>query len=224
MEDITPTDWTSYYNHKKNPLYNMVSSYTQRFTLKIIIDGFLNSRKNSHGKICELGGGNSCFAENLCKKLDLDCYDIVDSNELSVMLFNSKVLGIPKSSFCVDLLAEDCQPAKEYDFVYSIGLIEHFRGNNIDTVIKRHFDYCKSDGTVLISFPTPTRKYCFWRGVMERAGVWQFTDEEALPPDRVIPVMAKLGSIQKHFLNDKLALTQYVVIAKKLNSGVVTQN
>ena len=106
---------------------------------------------------------------------------------------------------------------QKYDFVYSVGLIEHFRNDDIDTVIKRHFEYCKNDGMVLISFPTPTKKYLFYRNLMEKLGVWQFYDEQALLPERVINVMNKCGHIEKHFLNNKLALTQYVVIATSLH-------
>ena len=59
------TDWTAYYKGRKSWL----SAYTQKFTFQkilYVIDRYLETEVKTGLQIAELGGGNSCFAGNLC--------------------------------------------------------------------------------------------------------------------------------------------------------------
>ncbi len=216
-KQLNATDWTAYYAKKKS----WFSVFTQKYTFDIIknsiLDYILKFNPQCALHIAELGGGNSCFAEQLCKTLNINTYDVFDNNELAIDLFNKMILNADNhNGTLINLLAEDNTfQNNRYDFVYSIGLIEHFRNNDIKTIINRHFDYCKSQGLVLISFPTPTKKYLFIRRCMELFGVWQFYDEAPLRYEEVKKHFDNRGKVLAHFVNRKLPLTQMVVIAKK---------
>lgn len=213
MQNIK-TDWTQYYENKKS----FFSTYTQRYTTAIInktIKDYVAHDKNGI-MLCEFGGGNSCFAQNICSENDsLSKYDIVDNNELAVSLFNKMNLDCEHHGILCNLLSPDCNTHLLYDFVYSIGLIEHFSGNDVAKIIERHFEFCKLGGIVLISFPTPTKKYLLTRKVMEILGKWRFFDETPLVYSEVRDTFKNQGVILEHFINKKLPLSQYVVITKK---------
>lgn len=206
------TDWTIYYKGKKS----LFSKITQRFTLDIIVECIEKYVTKKAVKILELGGGNSCFAEEICHRQRVAIYDIIDNNTLGVQLFNKKVLNTNKAfGRKMDLLDEEQTIEQKYDFVYSIGLIEHFGERDRNKIIERHFEYCGHEGYVLISFPTPTFKYRFFRKIMEFLGVWQFWDEYPLNYGDVKEKLIKYGTVKEVKLNGKLPLSQMMVVVHK---------
>ena len=216
------TDWTEYYSGKKS----FFSSFTQKYTMDKILsfyDQAISDAKNRH--VMELGGGNSCFAESFCAARNIEQYDIADNNELAVELFEKKKLGrTAHAGFLLDLKEEPRQNLDgegSYDFVYSIGLIEHFSPRDREQVLKNHFLLCKEGGYILISFPTPTKKYIFWRRMMEFFHVWKFWDETPLRYENVSRILEKYGSVLSIELNKKLFLTQMLVLIKKNRDSLV---
>ena len=207
--EMKRTDWTEYYKANKS----IWSTFTQKFTLSILVKTVETFFKGDAVNVVELGGGNSCFAQALCDKASIKRYDIIENNTYAAELFNKMDLKVQHSAIEEDLLTTSQKGS--YDFCYSVGLIEHFRGIDIETVINKHFDMCRNGGVVLISFPTPTVKYRLIRGLMERMGCWRFFDEEPLYYRDVCDYFIHRGEVVSHFLNNKLPLTQYVVIAKK---------
>lgn len=199
------TDWTKYYSRKKS----RVSSFTQKYTLNELMKYF-----KDNVSVLELGGGNSCFAEDICNKKQLNRYDIIDNNELSVEMFNSINLNTESKGYCINLL-EKAEFDNRYDVVFSVGLIEHFRGEAIDTIIGKHFEFCSEGGLVVITFPTPTLKYRVCRKMMELLGVWQFWDEKPLRIEDVEESFKKRGTVSTYYINRKLPLTQMVVVTEK---------
>lgn len=215
------TDWTAYYKKKKSRF----SAYTQQFTLEKIIgaiDRYSGKEAGKGLKILELGGGRSCFAEQICRMRNVAVYDIADSNSLAVRLFNQmKMNSRSHSGIKLDLLKQeaDRQMLHKYDFVFSVGLIEHFQGKDVETVISRHFDCCRPQGTVMITFPTPTKKYRIVRKCMEILGVWQFHDETPIRYEEAEDIFEMQGTVMNCFINRKLPLTQMVVIVKNNGKG-----
>lgn len=213
MNTVKKTDWTNYYSKKKS----WFSIYTQKFTLDKIIEKFdIAVDKNGNLSIIELGGGNSCFAESFCKLRRVMNYDIIDNNELSIELFRKKKIeNVKLNGYRLDLRQQLVDVTDKYDFVYSVGLIEHFIVEERTQVIKNHFQFCKKGGYVLITFPTPTLKYRFCRKIMELIGVWQFWDETPLKFEDIQSVLKEHGQVISVELNRKLFLSQLIVLVKK---------
>ncbi|WEU40448.1 MAG: class I SAM-dependent methyltransferase [Candidatus Odinarchaeum yellowstonii] len=72
-----------------------------------------------------------------------------------------------------------------YDLVHSEGLIEHFKGERLDELIKLHCSLCNSKGYVIIFAPTPSKIYKTWRFLQERLGVWYYGDEKPMMEDEL---------------------------------------
>lgn len=207
------TDWTSYYGKKKS----WFSTHTQKYTLEEIenaIRKYTAAKQGQPIRILELGGGNSCFAQQICRDFQVQSYNIIDNNELAVKLFNGLDINAAEHrGIQLDLLSEEHLQPADYDFVFSIGLIEHFRGEDIRRVISQHYAHCKPQGCVLISFPTPTRRYRVTRRLMELAGLWQFHDELPIRWHEQAEHFARCGRVVSRHVNRKLPLTQLVVVS-----------
>lgn len=138
----------------------------------------------------------------------------MDNCLLAVERFQKK--DIKGESFLQDLTEDvDNKLEKKYDLVFSVGLIEHFRGNEIQRLIRTHFKLCKKDGIIIISVPTPTAQYRIIRKVMEYAGVWRFPDEKPLCYTDIKDIIERYGKIEEWTINYKLPLTQMIIIARK---------
>lgn len=207
------TDWTKYYEQPKS----IFSAFTQRFTLKKIVSIIRKELGNNAINVLEFGGGNSCFAHELKKEVQISSYAIIDNNKLAVEKAQERY---PYMDCCLaDARDKNVQNHinKEYDFVYSVGLIEHFRGIDIKSIIANHFECAKKDGIVMITFPTPTVKYKITRKIMEFLNCWQFYDEKPIRWREVESYFSENGIVLEHTINRKLFLTQMVVVARKAN-------
>ena len=204
------TDWTKYYRNKKS----WFSKVTQKVTMRQI-KAYYMKYCGPNKSILELGGGNSCFIDGICKSIcSPSSYSIIDNNQLSLSLLRKRNPNC--ECLCLDLM-KNIEPSKQYDFVYSIGLIEHFSNENISKVIKNHFNFCKDDGIVLISFPTPTLQYRLIRRGMEWLKIWQFWDETPLTLQQFTNYIWKDVTILEYKLMRLLPLTQTMCVIKKNN-------
>lgn len=206
----TETNWTEYYSKKKS----IFSTITQKFTEELIETAVKRYANTDGISILELGGGNSCFVDAISCIQGVERYDVIDNNRLSIDLFQKKQLSVKSKGIMANLL-DDIRFEDQYDFVYSIGLIEHFSREDIGRLIQRHFDACKEGGCVLISYPTPTKKYKFWRKLMELTHVWQFWDERPLTYADIKDFITPLGKVCEITINKKLLLSQQVLICTK---------
>lgn len=207
------TDWTKYYEKPKS----IFSAFTQHFTLEKLISIINKYLRTDTIDILEFGGGNSCFAHDLLKNLNVRTYAIIDSNELAIE--KAKERYPQMECYLTDARSENCKEYihKKYDFVYSVGLIEHFREKDIKKIIDNHFKYVKKDGIVAISFPTPTLKYRITRKIMEYLRCWQFYDEKPLCWEEVKEYFSENGVVIEYHINRKLFLTQMIVVTRKTN-------
>lgn len=211
MENKVYTDWTNYYTKRKS----IISTMTQKITLHALVRLIKKYFADDKLKAMECGGGNSCFATGISAALNVEYYDIFDKCMLGV----EKALDnhIIRKAWHADLTKEiDSKILEEkYNFVYSVGLVEHFTEEDRKKVIENHFNLCEKEGYVLITAPIPTVKYRFIRKCMELLHVWQFWDEYPMQLDKLVKEMAPYGEIVSAEINWKLPLTQCIVIALK---------
>ena len=101
------------------------------------------------------------------------------------------------------------------DIVLSAGLVEHFTGDNFTKVIEAHFALAKSDGIVIITFPTPTLLYKLTRKLSELTGQWIFHDETPLKMGEVRQAVKRFGIIESEEINWPIILTQGIIVTRK---------
>ncbi|MCM1559152.1 MAG: class I SAM-dependent methyltransferase [Butyrivibrio sp.] len=204
------TDWSIYYTRPKSRF----STFTQKHTLKYLLNEISMAGLEINSSILELGGGNSCFAEGLRKNLPIGRYDVIDNCKVALdkLKNGSPVDRAWDFDLCKDIKSTELQ--EQFDFVYSVGLVEHFSDEERRTVIQNHFACCKKGGFVLITAPTPTVKYRVIRKGMEIMRVWQFWDEVPIRLDKLVNEMEYYGRIIDSGINN-LPLTQAVVLCRK---------
>ena len=211
----TTTDWTGYYQKKRNIWSVITQTETWRILLSLVKKHCTKKKNN----VIELGGGNSDFAKRFYQAKLVEKYVIVDNNRLACNLAKAKLKSYPNLLVYKKDLTEEIEKEIEItegDIVYSTGLIEHFSKDNRRKIIKRHFEWCKKGGIVLITFPTPTLQYKVFRKAMEWIGVWQFWDEKPLYVDEIMDVLKENGTVLKIYINYWLPLTQTIVVVRKV--------
>lgn len=207
------TNWEDYY---KRPY--KASGITRSITTKRLIR-YINEYvpKNDQLEIVELGGANSCFFDNIVSQVAYGNYCVIDNNDLGLEKFKERVAGNSKVSVCnQDIL--NLNTEMKADFVFSVGLIEHFDAKQTKLAIEAHFRLLKPGGIALISFPTPTFLYKISRAVSELLGMWIFHDERPLKKEEVFPVVDSNAYLQQWQIIWPIFFTQLMLVAKKKTS------
>lgn len=101
------------------------------------------------------------------------------------------------------------------DAVFSVGLVEHFEPAVTRAVLRTHVAMARSGGTVLVSYPTPTRLYRAARRLLEYLHLWSFPDERPLRFAEVADALGDLGTIVARRTLWPLILTQELVVFRK---------
>ena len=201
------TNWKKYYSKKPLKIVEKKRLNNINYILKVLKE---NNFKG--GKVLEYGGGNSSVAEAISKNYNIDKFTIVDSNEYGIELLDNKnIKNLNKK--CESIF--DYNDKIEYDLIYSVGLIEHFQGKELEKCIKRHFKYAKNNSLVLFTFPVPKMKYKVIRFIYEIFNKWQYTDEVPLKKVYVEYLLKKHGKILYSEVNKGLILPQAIILVKK---------
>jgi cyclopropane fatty-acyl-phospholipid synthase-like methyltransferase len=202
------TNWTVYYQKK-----SILPQFSRKITCNQIIKCLAKFiPKDKSLKVLELGGGNSCIAEFFCKTFNITNYHVIDNNDKGIRLFLkcNQQLNVDIQAFNEDVLTDNSH--EEYDVSFSIGLIEHFKEDDLMSVVQKHFRYTKKGGIVLFAFPTGTFLYKFVRYFAELFKIWQFPDEMPLKFEKVHAIANKFGFIQYKYINWWILLTQRVCV------------
>ena len=213
MPETPATDWTRYYESPFVTAHVTRRITAHRIKKMVLAAGGFPER---HGRIIELGGGNSAFCDTFKDCLYVQFYTVVDSNPRGTLLFWMK----HPDSFnypvvCADILTLDPASLEHADLVFSVGLVEHFPEEQTKIAIRRHFELAKPGGLVLITFPTPTFSYRLIRRVAEKLGIWRFPDERPIQLEDAVRLCAEHGEVIAKRLNRAILLTQGIVLARK---------
>ena len=155
------TDWNKYYSERKennSKIILTITKTTRKITDNLILS-FLKRDKNNISSIIELGGADSCFYNSFRDFIPHSTYTVIDNCKVGVDIFNAKYKDDKTMAIEQDILNGNIDETLKSDLVFSAGLIEHFDVSDTAAMIKKHFDYCKDNGLVLITFPTPTLLY-----------------------------------------------------------------
>lgn len=204
------TDWDSYY---KRPA--RFAPITRRISAAKILRALRTKLDQPGMRVCELGGGNSCFIEKFLALPNLASYHVIDQNAYGVELLTRRFPNDPRVSTTIANVLDIASPSGRYDVVYSVGLIEHFDEAETAKCIDAHFCLARPGGAVLITFPTPTLPYRVIRRSAEMLGIWAFPDERALVFDEVTSRCSRHGRLEYQSINWAIGLTQGYVMAHR---------
>jgi len=184
------TNWDEYY---RKPV--ATAGWSRRIMarqLAAAIRQFAGNRTDLN--VLELGGGNSCFLERLMTDGRIATYTILDSSPEGMRLarerfgplYGERVRYIEADAFSV-------RADRQFDVVYSVGLIEHFGENELQRLVALHREWAAPRGLVIIVVPTPTIFYRIIRGAAELLGIWRFPDEVPIPRRRLVSLAGNAG-------------------------------
>ena len=207
------TDWENYYAKRKNNIFQ-ISNITRKITQKLILD--ILKMKNLN-RICELGGGDSCFYRGFRASYPRAFYCVFDNSPKGVHLFNKRFESkspLNQRAYLKNILQLQNLDS-QFDLVFSVGLIEHFNTKETKEICQKHFSIANEGGLILITYPTPTWLYRFTRGLLERFGMWKFHDERPLRFSEVNSICSNFGELKARRLNWAIFLTQEILVYEK---------
>lgn len=199
------TDWTSYYNRVP-----WTARLTRRYTGKAIIEAFQRAQLKPGPVVLELGGANSCFLETVERAANPSIYHVLDSNRFGLDQLAGRNVVVHEADVLTPRSNENA------DFVFSIGLIEHFDPEGTARAVEAHFDQARPGAGVLISFPAPTLLYRITRGAIETVGQWRFHDERPLRRKEVLAAVGQRGELLWEKTLWPLILTQHMMLFRAL--------
>jgi len=205
----TSTNWDSYYARPYR-----TASLTRRYTASVLV-ALMQRHGGANGSILEFGGANSCFIDQILTEVRPARYDVIDNNQLGLDLLKSRYPDDGRVSVGSGDVLAPTEPARLYDIVYSVGLIEHFDAAGTAAAVATHFSYLRPGGVAIITFPTPTWLYRAVRGLAEATNNWIFHDERPLRLPEFERAVAGLGEIESARILWPLVLTQYCVVVRK---------
>lgn len=141
--------WEDYWNNKRGQLITPVpeDGFHQR-----VLNAVVSANPQIKSAI-ELGGFPGTFSIYIKKKFNIDTTLLDYFIDQSIVDDLLQANGLEKDAIHLieDDLTLDHPVSTKYDFVFSVGLIEHF----VDTkgIIKRHLDYINPNGDLLIILP-----------------------------------------------------------------------
>ena len=117
-------------------------------------DRLLDSNSLADKEILELGSGTGDNSLYLAQQHYAGSVTLLDFSEQALAKVHAARYQFPVIKVQEDLFA--FQPQKQYDFVHSTGLIEHFEGDRRLAVVRKHAECTRQGGFVMIWVPVRT--------------------------------------------------------------------
>lgn len=145
-ELTTQEYWEDYYNHDhstKKHIETVCSRYDSFWDTLIS-----NNRGNQ--SIIEIGGYPGRYLAYLGAKYNLEptCLDF--NSDASQLEKTFASMGV-NNYHLLEVDFNEYRPEKQYDYVFSLGFIEHFE--NYDEILDKHLNYLKPGGRILVMVP-----------------------------------------------------------------------
>lgn len=143
----TVSNWDEDWNDIKLPsMVNMDSAFD-----RCLVNSIKNNLPKLDGDILEIGCAPGKWLSFFFKEYNLNIHGIEYSNfGFNKTLKNFEFLKINDSKIYNEDFFE-IEPSKKFDVVISLGFIEHFV--DVDDVIRRHLDWIKPNGFLIIGVP-----------------------------------------------------------------------
>ncbi len=142
--------WTTLWDGQQHKVRHLRWAYVANRQLAKLFQNALAGFKKP--TLIELGCADSLWLPYLARNYDSDCYG-VDFSELGCQLAqrNLALAGAEGTIICEDLFNFAKTHRSTYDFVYSMGLIEHF--STPQAILEEMYNLLKPEGTMLTITP-----------------------------------------------------------------------
>jgi 2-polyprenyl-3-methyl-5-hydroxy-6-metoxy-1,4-benzoquinol methylase len=107
--------------------------------------------------IIELGSGTGSNSLHLARTHSVKEVTLVDFSEKALARIKADYFPCPMNKINKDIF--EISSRKEYDFVHSTGLIEHFKGEERFLAVKKHTDFIRDGGLVMIWVPVFSKAF-----------------------------------------------------------------
>lgn len=171
------------------------------------------SKFKPRSKIIEVGSGVGGSTLTLAKKYNLKPFLLDYSSEaLKISQKVAKNLKIKP-----ELIQADCRkiPLKgnTFDVVWNGGVIEHFKGKELQKVFDEMFRICKPGGVLAVFIPNPKCvTYRVGKFLKEKTGLWRWGYEKSFDTDKLLNLMKKTKILEKGELNNLDALFYFPLV------------
>jgi hypothetical protein len=204
------TDWDAYYQHPYP-----TAAFSRAVTGRLLVGSIQRYTQPAQREVVlELGGGNSCFLDSIQKVVKPREYHILDNNPIGLKLLQGRS-DYNQRLFLHDQDVRQLRLPFLVDIVFSVGLIEHFIGDELEAVVAAHFLPLRPGGICILSFPTPTWLYWTARCISESLGMWIFWDEQPLHQAKVITLIRQYGDLLHSQINWMAVFTQAFLVVRK---------
>lgn len=206
------TNWSKYYKKKSFLTYftRFISFLLFYF---LLLRCFLSLRRPLN--VLELGGADSFVIPFIINSKILKSFTIVDNNKTGLNVSRKKYSHLKKIKILEHDITQRLILKQKFDFVFSIGVIEHFDHSFMHTVIDNHLKLVTNGGYLYITYPTPTWLYRTSRKFITLLGLWIFFDENPLVFQDISKYVKNFKILHK-FTAWPLILTQECVFLKSI--------
>jgi len=142
------------------------------------INKILKGINFTNSSVLELGCGSGMNSVNLFKDYSIQKATLVDFSEKALKIAKENTKGYNINLVYSDIF--NLELDELYDFVFSIGLIEHFKGKRREEAIRIHKKFLKESGKILIIVPRECFVSEFLKSINQIQGYqeYYFTDSE----------------------------------------------
>jgi len=168
------TDWEKYWE-RYDDFFWRLGVWRKR----AVYSHLLKNVNLSSPKILELGSGSGVNSLNIAEILGARKITLVDFQDKAIEI-SKKLVKESNIKPHVNFLKKDVRHLnlnEKFDIVHSDGLIEHFYGEERLSVFKKHVQFCKKSGFVIIVVPCKSVQYNMLKTGYKIFGRWVFMEE-----------------------------------------------
>lgn len=146
-----PQDWDSYWKNKKKTtfiFYDIIASFYRKFIIKPTLNYFIRKHFKKSDKVLHAGCGSGQVDSDIKDFISIHALDISrEALTLYQKVNPQKCKAVHGSIF--DIPSEN----EFFDGIYNLGVMEHFRKDEIVIILKEFHRILKVDGKIILFWP-----------------------------------------------------------------------
>ncbi len=179
METDWSKQWKDWEKNYRNIFWRALIWAPAAWALTRACRKLLAGASLENSKILSLGSGTGTSSLIIAKILKARKMTLVDVDQQGLMI-SKKLIKDSGLKIKVDYLKADVLNLdlnEKFDLVHSEGLIEHFYGKNRIKALKKHADFCKKDGYLLIFVPFKGIQYSLLKWALNLFNQWVYEEK-----------------------------------------------